>query len=239
MGTQGAYSYTEIDIPLFSMQEFVEEGYVHILMQVSADTVFETGFERTVTNVNDLDQYRPDLKELKNDVLYRYEDSGNCSTSNLNAIRGYKRKWSEYFKAPNCISGDMTTADYIEPKISITNNKTTYAIEDPEKVITQNTFQFFEISRVLYKKTESLDIGGDVAKNIWQDYTDLLLNKNQAVLNKVKTYRSIVGIQNPSGGNVTLVQGQNQIFFVGMQTIISDLPIDENIKNNFTRWGEK
>ena len=93
---QGAYSYTEIDIPLYQMVEFIEEGYVHITMQVTADTVFETGFERTGLNVGAMDIYRPDLKDLKNDVLYNIEKDGIRETNTTN-ITGFKRKFSEYF----------------------------------------------------------------------------------------------------------------------------------------------
>lgn len=112
MGTQGAYSYTEIDIPLYQMVEFNEEGYIHIIMQVTADTVFETGFERTGLNINYDDIYRPDLKDLKHDVLYQIEKDGAKSIkANQKKVDGFKRKFSEYFKLPQPIGGDMTSTE--------------------------------------------------------------------------------------------------------------------------------
>ena len=35
------------------------------------------------------------------------------------------------------------------------------------------------------------------------------------------------------------IQGDNQFFFVGIHECIANLPIDENIRKNYTTWGEK
>ena len=44
---------------------------------------------------------------------------------------------------------------------------------------------------------------------------------------------------NSKGSNTIRIKGQNQIFFIGMASCLCDLPIDENIRKNYTTWGEK
>lgn len=224
MGTQGAYSYTEVDIPLYQMVEFNEEGYIHIIMQVTADTVYETGFERTGLNINYNDIYRPDLKDLKHDVLYQIEKDGATSIkSNQKKVDGFKRKFSEYFKLPQPIGGDMTTT---EPYETVGTKVDTFkGTEQKTKIQTNKTFQFFEIDD---RYTENY-----AAKKIWKDYTDLLINKNMAI----KQEEEAIG--ETGQYKFIRVKGQNQIFFIGMATCVCDLPIDENIRKNYTTWGEK
>ena len=89
--------------------------------------------------------------------------------------------------------------------------------------LTHSTYQFFETSR--YSQFNGL--GNRHIKLIWKDYTDLLLNKNQAIENEVITT-----------GNDLLVTGQNQVFFVGVHSCICDLPVDDSIKKNYTIYGE-
>lgn len=225
MGTQGAYSYTEIDVPMFQFQDFNEDGYIHTIIQISADSVFETGFERTGLNVGKFDIYRPDLKELKNDVIYDVEKRGTNLTGddNLLGITGYKRKFSEYFKLPNVIAGDMTTENYHEAG---EYQAVEYESTDNNGTETQKTFQYFE--------KDDRFTTANYKKNIWQDYTDLLINKNQAVQNEIETYHSPEYSQ-----DILRIKGQNQIFFVGTHSALTSLPIDEKIKENFTEWGEK
>lgn len=235
LGQQGAYSYTEIDTSMFQMQEFIEDGYLHVIAQVSADTVFETGFERTGLNVKWDDMYRPDLRMLKEDVLYEIEKCGTrlTETEDLTKVTGYKRKFSEYFKSPNILTGDLMTLGYIsteeaptpgEPSdISINKDNEGYPIYLESK----RTFQFFE--------QDDKETGRYQPKNIWEDYTDILINRNQAILNEVT---SIEKDGNKYPKNFIRIKGDNQFFCLGMQSLIADLPIDENIKNNYTKWGE-
>lgn len=226
MGTQGAYSYTEIDIPLYQMVEFNEEGYVHIIMQVTADTVFETGFERTGLNINYDDIYRPDLKDLKHDVLYQIEKDGSRSIKgNLKAVDGFKRKFSEYFKLPQPIGGDMTTGGAYETKMTAFDTIT--GTPEATRIEPNRTFQFFEIDD---RYTNSY-----ARKNIWKDYTDELINKNMAIRQEEESVQN-----NPltSSGDTIRIKGQNQIFFIGMASCVCELPIDENIRKSYTTWGE-
>ena len=225
MGTQGAYSYTEVDIPLYQMQEFNEEGYIHVIMTVTADTVFETGFERTGLNINYEDIYRPDFKDLKHDVLYQIEKDGSRSIKdNLKAVDGFKRKFSEYFKLPQPIGGDMTTGGAFETKF--TNTTQAQGTEEKTRIEPNRTFQFFELDDRYTNEYAK--------KQIWKDYTDLLINKNMAIRQEEEKITT-------TGQNydVIRIKGQNQIFFVGMTTCICNLPIDENIRKNYTTWGEK
>lgn len=223
MGTQGAYSYTEIDIPLYQMQEFNEEGYVHVIMQVTADTVFETGFERTGLNINYEDIYRPDFKDLKHDVLYQIEKDGSRSIrNNLKAVEGFKRKFSEYFKLPQPIGGDMTTGGAFETSFTTAINGN--GTQEKTRIEPNRTFQFFEIDD---RYTNSY-----ARKQIWKDYTDLQINKNMAIKQEEEVINNVES-------DIIRIKGQNQIFFVGMATCVCDLPIDENIRKNYTTWGEK
>lgn len=223
MGTQGAYSYTNVDIPLYAGVEFIEEGYIHIIATVTADTVFETGVDRTLLNIDALSVYRPDMLQDKKDVLYEMEMGIWTNAAGGEDIRqkvaGFKRKYSELFKLPNIIAGDMTT----EPlyKYKTLNNDLEEGYEGQE--LTHSTYQFFETSR--YSQFNGL--GDRHIKLIWKDYTDLLLNKNQAIENEV--IRT---------GNDLLVTGQNQVFFVGLHSCICDLPVDDSIKKNYTVYGE-
>lgn len=224
MGKQGAYSYTEIETPLYAGMEFIEEGYIHVIATVSADTVFENAFDRMELNVTPLDEYRPDLVGEKFDTLKAIEMGTMLyfDQESLEEVVGFKRKFSEYFKLPNIIAGDLTTKNYKVLNMS-------KELQANEEVITQKTFQFFEEDRTCY-----INLDGQVIyKHPWKDYTDIMINKNQAILNDIQTEYDT---ENPTNG--TWVKGNNQIYFVGVATCIADLPIDESIKNNYTQWGE-
>ena len=227
IGTQGAYSYTQIDIPLYAGFEFVEEGYIHVIATISADSVFESGFDRLELNVTPLEQYRPDMLEDKKDVLYECETGtqGFTAASDYYKVIGFKRKYSEYFKLPNVIGGDLTTNDYLEAEL--TSERPSYLMNS--LVITNKTFQFFETDRNTYIDT---DIEQIYPKTPWKDYTDLMINKNQAIKNSIEIFGNA-----PTGVNLR-IQGQNQCFFVGKCLCIAQLPIDESIKSNYTTWGE-
>lgn len=234
MGTQGAYVYTNVDIPLYAGWEFVEEGYIHIIATVSADTVFETGFDRLELNVTPLEQYRPDLIDEKKDVLYECEMGTYKNDSfDYNKIVGFKRKYSEYLKLPNIIAGDLTNSDYFETEYTDSGILQYY---DDMQVITNKTYQFFELdTEYEYDNMESRGrLTYVLAKKIWKDYTDIMINKNQAI----KNYIVETGDRSsPSDTNLVL-EGQHQIFLVGKCVCIAQLPIDDSIKYNYTQWGE-
>lgn len=222
LGQQGAYSYTNINLPLYTGVEFIEEGYVHIIANVWAETVFEKGIDRNLLNITAMDEYRPDLKEQKLDVLYQDEISA-YPFDNQKTVRGYKRKFSEYFKLPNCLAADMLTNNYLEcfgGELGKTAN-------DIKQVITQKTYQFFEIDDEQVSEGEYSDEG--LNKEPWLDYTDILINKNQAIMNTV---------QEADDERNIYVAGNNQIFLVGTHYCKAELPIDEEIKNEIMEWSE-
>lgn len=230
MGTQGAYSYTELNVPLFAGKKFDEDGYIHVIAHVHADTVFESAINRKELNINALDMYRPDLKDDKLDVLYICEMGTDRSVADLNnpefykEVVGFKRRFSEYFKLNNVIGGDMLSQNWkaVEPDGSANWN-------DDGRVITQKTYQFFENDAA----TSIIENTNEFNKDIWLDYTDLQINKNQAILNQI--YYGSTGKLNKSG---IAVGGQNQIFYIGKVLDIERMPIDKDIQNNFTKWGE-
>lgn len=242
MGKQGAYSYTEVKVPLYAGIEFKESGYVHIIATVSADSVFENGFDRRELNVDALEQYRPDMKDDKLDVLYLGEMttaySANQIQSKYKQPVGFKRKWSEYYKLGNHISGDMCT-NYIHAVRTDVTTATAVPTKFEywnEKIYPNNTYQFFEndieTADIKYINDQGNLIKATVRKFIWKDYSDLQVNRNQAIENDV------FGAVDNTGTCNIWVSGQNQIFYVGVSTCKAILPIEQAIKNNFTDWGE-
>ena len=233
MGKQGAYSYTEINMPLYAGIEFNEEGYIHIIATVSADSVFESAFDRLELNVNWEDMYRPDMEGDKKDVLYLCESGTNFIKTNGKTeqdiyfqAEGFKRKYSEYFKLPNIIGGDMTSENYLIPTYNY--DTWSYSIEWAKQLETQKTYQFFEVGKEKQRVGEEF-----ISKLIWKDYTDLLINKNQAIMNEINTFWNT-----PDGDDQVLIQGHNQIFFVGVTTCMAELPINSEVIDNYTQWGE-
>lgn len=226
MGKQGAYSYTEVELPVYAGMVFNEEGYVHIIATVTADTVYESGFDRLDMNVNALDQYRPDLQGEKFDILKTIEMG---TIGSVSPVIGYKRKFSEYFKMRNTISGDMTTLPYYEYTLQdyVNNN----SLNMGEQVITQYSYQFYELSSILHINQD----GSYIFKKNWKDYTDLQLNKNQAIQNVI-----LQTMITPENGIFTspIIKGQSQIYLVGQSYCMADLPINNEIAPNYTQWGE-
>lgn len=229
MGQQGAYSYTNIDIDLFGYQDFKEDGYIHVIATVWAESVFSSGIDRQLLNVKAEDLYRPEKINEKFDVIYEAEvDNSAISTDtslNMKPL-GYKRKFSEIFKLPNIVKGDMLPEPiYVE---QINGAPIADSLIEPN-----DTYQFFENS-IRYQKV--LTASGDIynyKKKIWKDYTDLLINKNQAIENAVN-------INSYSTNEEDIrVTGQNQIFYVGYVTMETELPVDPSIQNNYTKWGEE
>lgn len=247
MGEQGAYSYTEIELPLYYMIETKEEGFIHCILQISADSIFETGIDRQMLNVNIMDRYRPEFKELKDDVLYDIEKGtvGLQSEEDYSRITGYKRKFSEYFKLPNSIAGDMTTYGYFDAQTTATQGKVLInAKQNPndefdviiENTPSKETFQYFELADYAgISGNNDVTIGiPSLDKKKWKDYTDLLINKNLAIKHKI----GVLTDRNYEKKE-WIVSGDNQFIIMGIQTMVTDMPIDENIKNNYTLWGEK
>lgn len=239
MGKQGAYSYTDIELPVYAGMEFIEEGYVHIIATVTADTVYESAFNRMELNITPLEEYRPDLLDDKKDVIYKAE-YGTFNPEENYQVVGFKRKYSEYFKLNNIIAGDMNNYPWFDyATVSETDDRyTPTEYNGNYRVFTQKSYQFFEIgadgSIFLEQNEEAGNYG--LKKEIWKDYTDLMINKNQAIQNKIQPLQYVIG--NLPYKTEWVITGQNQIFFVGMAICVADLPIDDSIKKNYTTWGE-
>lgn len=225
MGKQGAYSYTFINVPIYAGFEAVEEGTIIISVHVYADSLFESGWERTLLNVNAEDQYRPELKDMKEDVIYRIESgteyfsSVNEPTVDFKEIYGFKRKFSELFKLPNVLQGDMCSEGYYD-----------YGeIEIASKTLleTNGTYQFaFKSIERYYDKSQD----NTFLLDIWKDYTDILINKNLAIPNQA--YYDADNLK------YICLKGQNQIFYGGEMQLKCLLPVDQDIIDNFTDYGE-
>lgn len=234
MGKQGAYSFTNINEPIAAGFIVNEEGYIHIIATVSADTIYESGIDRQYLNVEWDSKYRPDLKDKKLDVLYRRELNNYGYSNNINMYEyiGFKRAFTEYFKIPNCIGGDMTSKGYFEINMNRNTDESEigYYFEGEYEVIPNNTYQFFltgDQTWVDYDQKQIIPI------KRWKDNTDLMINKNQAIKNEVTIFYT--GYQDDT---LYQIMGNNQIFFSGIIYCECQLPIDEEIKNNYTKWGE-
>lgn len=219
LGQQGAYSYTEVDMPVYAGYEAIEEGYIHIIATVWADSVFTSGIDRNLLNVTPLDEYRPDLKDDKYDVLYEMEAGTKKINTDAYKIIGFKRKYNEYFKLPNCIAGDLTNEDYFQ------TDWENGIYKRDQIILAQSSYQFFEDDRFYYQQQNRT-----YPKKPWKDYSDMLVNKNQAIMNTV----NVETIES----NSIWLGGQNQIDIVAKAYLRCILPIDGSIKNNFTDWGE-
>lgn len=222
MGKQGAYSYTFLNTPIMAGYEAREEGYIHVLIHVYADTVFESGYERDLLNIKWDSRYRPELTEQKEDVLYEIEMStafldNNGTTPNFEKAVGFKRKFSEIFKLPNCVNGDMTTKDYID--------MTNQATMGEDIIIGKSTYQFYQESADDYFSDEDERV---VNLDIWKDYTDILINKNLAIKQP-----EVV-----KGNELLYIRGENQIIYGGQMSMDTILPVDSVIMDNYTTWGE-
>lgn len=232
MGQQGAYSYTEINLPIYANQQFNEEGFLHIFMHVYADSVFESAIDRNLMNITPLDEYRPDLEGDKLDVIYEYEFGTERSASIINSgfffgrAVGYKRKFTELEKLPNVISGDLTSKNWMEFIPNTNENQWEYQ----SQLESQKTFQFFENDAA-----ETIEYENSTDnKQIWKDYTDLLINKNLAI--PFIVHQGISDYTEKSKS--TFLDGNNQIFFVGQAKCVCTLPMNNGIENNKTGWGE-
>lgn len=229
MGAQGGYSYTEVTIPLIDNMAYIEDGILTIIATAQASSIFESGIHRSWLNVGALDRYRPDLKEQKHDVLYEIEaGTKKFPAENLYQIKGFKRKWNELFSLENNIQGDLTNTGYFEGAL----NDDTPIYKYTETVVQPNdSYQFFEESEsYYYDETQEIYI----TKAPWKDYTDLQINKNLATKLPITWNGDVDPIS-----TYIHVTGQNQIDYVGKVIIgACDLPIDDDIKNNRTTWGD-
>lgn len=227
MGTQGAYSYTNIDLGFLNNVEIEEDGYLHIVISVTAETVFESGIDRTLLNNRWDSRYRPDLKDKKLDVIYKCEYGvankiEDLSNEPYNEVVGFKRAFTENFKLPNCINGETQNRGYY----LVSNTDEATPKYNGERILPYDTYQFYEANGFEFLDTAEQQTAG---KKIWLDYTDTMLDKNLA-------YR--MGVKFLPEQDAFIMRGQTQIFYVGKHYAVTDMPIDEAIKNNFTKWGE-
>lgn len=224
LGKQGAYSYTDIDLTFLNGIEIQEDGLIMVYLSVTADTVYESAVDRQLLNINWKDRYRPDLAREKNDILMNIETGTpyafNSQTGDEYQPLGFKRKFSEYFKLGNWINGEMMNRGYYQ-----TNPGDSQEPDLTARLIPNNTYQFNEFSAT---KAQAGTTNWVKEKKHWKDYSDLMINKNSAI--PADTY------ENDEGDIVML--GHHQIFYVGETYCVIDMPIEEEIKNNFVKYSE-
>lgn len=103
-------------------------------------------------------------------------------------------------------------------------------LADGGKTITQKTYTFYERDAENYLALDGQTI---YKKEHYKDYTDLLINKNQAIMNPIKEKENV-----ETNKYEIFLQGQNQIDIVGQVYSLTNLPVAEEIKSNFLRYGE-
>lgn len=242
MGAQGAYSYTAIDMPLYAGMEFEEDGYIHVILTVYADTVYETGLDRIELNVAAMDQYRPDLKDDKLDTLNIWEvdytgrgylENGSIITGMRSGAKGFKRRFNEYFKLPNIINGDITNRNFMATRVYTNELGITEIKFTPgEELQSKTSFQFFQDSDQTFLRNN----GELIRIKEYLDYTDLLINKNLAIEQDIDMFWNELTEKGPSGS--LRIQGENQFILIGEHMALTDMPIDKSIKHNYSDWGE-
>lgn len=221
LGVTGAYSYTEFEIDLINYEEVIEDGYIHIIAQTTTDTIFSGGIDRELLNVKMEDQYRPELKDLKDDTFLELEIETTPMTLVSEEFQnvGFKRKFSEAFKLPTIISGDLTREGFEE--VSSGNQ-----IPSESYWICQENLSI--------KEKDTYD--HDIEMHKWKDNTDYLINNTMAL--KQQT----LAVNYPEGettGNLGhRILGKNQFKLIAECTMVADLPIDESIKTDFKSQGE-
>lgn len=224
LGQTGAFSYTYFECPLIIGQEFKEDGFIHVIAQTSADVIFENGINRQLLNVEYEDLYKPDLMTLKDDVIYRKEFGVDLS-SNENEVVGYKRKFSELFTMPNIINGDTTNNPIYELYANPNPSDDDVEVKTGNPVPTKDYYSFLENPNMY---------GNNQLNTLVFDNTDLMINKNQAIENPTTYFDD----EENSAERQIYVKGPNQIFFHGIHEAITELPVDNSIKDNYTPWSE-
>lgn len=246
MGYQGAFSYTNIDMPLLENFKAEEEGNIHLIALITAESVFTSGYNRQYLNIKADEIYRPELAENKHDVLYKMEMRSSYSTetdweNSKSQVIGFKRRYSEYFSLPNNINGDMTDEGYFITGTDDSLERESATLERTSAqfnsmIDSNSTYTFYENNPDYYKPANNTSYQNGIEKKIWRDYTDIQLNKNMAIPNMVRETKNINYHGTNKGGS--FVDGQHQIFYVGKLHMITTLPVDEAIKNDFLKWGE-
>lgn len=216
LGTTGAYSWTEFSIDIVNYEEIIEDGYLHVIAQTSADVAFSTGINRELLNIKWDQQYRPELAKLKQDVLLSQEIRTAKSTDWTTPIKGYKRKYSECFELPQHITGDLTELGF--PKSTATSDP----IPSESFWLCQET-SLFEIDN-------STSQPFVFATKFWKDNTDILINNTMALKQKLKS------VSNADMNHRVL--GKNQFKMIAETTMIADLPFDYDIKKDYKEVTE-
>lgn len=110
LGTQGGFSYTRAQGTLFNGKVFNQAGYIHILVNLNMDQIFEGNAPRELLKTNVSDYYRPGLAEKEYQVMYDREISNlyDSAITGGNAV-AYQPAWEEYNRLPSYASGEMQT----------------------------------------------------------------------------------------------------------------------------------
>lgn len=234
LGVVGAFSYTEFSTDIFSYESFNEDGYVHVLCQISADHVYQNGLAREHAIGVSVQDYRPELSTLVDDQLYSYElgtaQAGQGSAITPTDLIGYKRRYSELLRLPDSHSGDLTSGGYLDVgRRDAQGNSTPIASQDywtyTRPILYENIYVTTPASKGAFITT----------MKPWLDYSDLLLNRNQTVPNYIS---SISQSFDPLDIDARL-SGEAQFQFFADCECDTQMPVNPDISGNYLEAGQE
>lgn len=104
-GNLAAFGYTSSAGQLFSPMRFLEHGYIHVFAVVRHKNVYCSPLARDNFRLSLLDYYHPQLANISEQPVYRYEI--NPFASSPTGGFGFQEAWSEYRFEPDVVSGRM------------------------------------------------------------------------------------------------------------------------------------
>jgi len=105
LGTTGSFSFTRADGTLFSHKKFLQHGFIHVLVSLNVEKLYEESIAKEFikTSINDI--YRPALAKKEIQMLNGKEVASNTSTPQSGVA--FQPAWAEYKRLPNLVAGEM------------------------------------------------------------------------------------------------------------------------------------
>lgn len=221
LGADGAISYTFADFELGMGKGFShpKDGYIHYFytLTMPEESMFIGGSNIEANKVNWDDFYRPGTKEIKDVPLLMRE----IHIDNGDAIAGWRRKGSEYFRHPNFVRGEFNFDGFL-PNQSEQGRRNWAGF---------TTLTFGGTEARLPAVTDWIGLRSRLeAPDLLQnglDYTDQSLRR----------------ILQVNGGNAQAAQflrrAAHTLYLNGTVKVGITQPIDKAIANEFITWGEE
>lgn len=247
LGAEGAYSLTLCNLDLVDKDfSAPKDGYIHYFWDIITDT---NGILLDTTNIEQYKSspdefYRPDLAVVKDGPIFVKEISSYwASFLAEDAIMGWKRRYSEYFRHPVYIRGDFTVVDRVSnelpPRINPFGFKT---------VVTSSSGGANVVALTSKYDWHNVDYGRNNARYVgWRVDYATRLNYSDWTMRRLLIYNGgeMIWIVAPSPALrdfsfLLYPYYTAQTFSVfGSVTVDIDQPILGSIKDNFIALGEE